>query len=73
MAPLDMFDGHGAHATLGKEMLELVERSPLDIITSTFENDRVRALMLYTTLHVGTRTRRRPASASSFRCSSIVA
>jgi len=32
---------------VGNEMLELVERSPLDIITSTFENDRVRALFLY--------------------------
>ncbi|MBL7119647.1 MAG: NAD(P)/FAD-dependent oxidoreductase [Dehalococcoidia bacterium] len=32
---------------VGSEMLELVERSPLDIITSTFENDRVRALFLY--------------------------
>jgi len=30
-------------------MLELSERSPFDIITETFENDRVRALMLYTT------------------------
>ncbi len=33
---------------IGNEMLELVERSPLDIITDTFENDRVRALILYT-------------------------
>ncbi len=33
---------------VGNEMLELVERSPLDIITDTFENDRVRTLMLYT-------------------------
>ncbi|TET74793.1 MAG: NAD(P)/FAD-dependent oxidoreductase [Dehalococcoidia bacterium] len=32
---------------VGNEMLELVERSPLDIITDTFENDRVRTLMLY--------------------------
>jgi phytoene dehydrogenase-like protein len=32
---------------IGQEMLELVEQSPLDIITDTFENDRVRALMLY--------------------------
>jgi len=32
---------------VGSEMLELVELSPLDIITSTFENDRVRALFLY--------------------------
>ncbi|GAF70912.1 unnamed protein product, partial [marine sediment metagenome] len=32
---------------VGNEMLELVERSPLDIITENFENDRVRTLMLY--------------------------
>jgi phytoene dehydrogenase-like protein len=33
---------------VGQEMLEMVERSPLEIITDTFENDRVRAFMLYT-------------------------
>jgi len=33
---------------VGREMLELVDQSPLDIITNTFEDDRVRALMLYT-------------------------
>ena len=48
MAPLDMFEAM-ARTQLGKDMLELAERSPLDIITNTFENDRVRALMLYTT------------------------
>jgi phytoene dehydrogenase-like protein len=32
---------------IGGEMLELVEQSPLDLITSNFENDRVRALLLY--------------------------
>jgi len=32
---------------IGREMLELTERSPLEIITDVFENDRVRALMLY--------------------------
>ena len=32
---------------IGNEMLELIEQSPLEIITNTFENDRVRALMLY--------------------------
>jgi phytoene dehydrogenase-like protein len=32
---------------LGRELLELNERSPWDLITSTFENDRVRALLLY--------------------------
>src|SRR4030065_79677 len=32
---------------IGKAVLEMTERSPLDIITELFENDRVRALMLY--------------------------
>jgi phytoene dehydrogenase-like protein len=32
---------------VGNEMLELIEQSPLQIITNTFEDDRVRALMLY--------------------------
>jgi len=32
---------------VGNEMLELIEQSPLEIINNTFENDRVRALMLY--------------------------
>ncbi len=32
---------------LGKELLELTERSALDIITDTFEDDRVRAFLLY--------------------------
>jgi len=32
----------------GREVLELSERTPLDIITDVFENDRVRAIMLYT-------------------------
>jgi phytoene dehydrogenase-like protein len=32
---------------VGREMLELTEKSPLEIITDAFENDRVRALMLY--------------------------
>ena len=32
---------------IGRELLELNERSPLQIITDAFENDRVRALMLY--------------------------
>ena len=33
---------------VGQEMLELSEQSPLEIINSTFEEDHVRALMLYT-------------------------
>jgi phytoene dehydrogenase-like protein len=32
---------------VGSEMLEITEQSPLEIITNTFENDRVRTLMLY--------------------------
>jgi phytoene dehydrogenase-like protein len=32
---------------VGRAMLELGERSPLDIITDTFEHEKVRALMLY--------------------------
>jgi phytoene dehydrogenase-like protein len=32
---------------VGQEMLELIEQSPLQIINNTFENDRVRALLLY--------------------------
>lgn len=31
----------------GKELLELVEQSPLQIITNLFENDRIRAFLLY--------------------------
>ncbi len=33
---------------IGREMLELAELSPLEIITDNFENDRIRALLLYT-------------------------
>jgi len=47
MSPLDLTICM-QRTEIGQEMLELVERSPLDIITDTFENDRVRALMLYT-------------------------
>jgi phytoene dehydrogenase-like protein len=32
---------------LGKELLELSEQSPLEIITDTFEHERVRAFLLY--------------------------
>jgi phytoene dehydrogenase-like protein len=32
---------------VGRRMLEIGEMSPVDIITSTFEHDKVRALMLY--------------------------
>jgi len=32
---------------LGREILEVTEQSPYEIITDTFENDRIRALLLY--------------------------
>ena len=32
---------------VGQELLELVEQSPLDIVTNMFENDRVRSMLLY--------------------------
>ena len=32
---------------VGRELLEIAEKSPYEIITENFENDRVRALMLY--------------------------
>ncbi len=34
---------------VGQQMLELDEKSPLQLITETFEHDKVRALMLYAT------------------------
>jgi phytoene dehydrogenase-like protein len=48
MAPLDMIEAM-QRTELGEQMLELSEQSPLEIINNHFENDRVRALMLYTT------------------------
>jgi phytoene dehydrogenase-like protein len=33
---------------IGEELLDLAERTPLDIITGNFENDQIRALLLYT-------------------------
>ncbi|KAA0236207.1 MAG: NAD(P)/FAD-dependent oxidoreductase [Actinobacteria bacterium] len=48
MAPLDLIEAM-ERTELGREMLDLGERSPLDIISDTFEDDRVRALMLYVT------------------------
>jgi phytoene dehydrogenase-like protein len=47
MSPLDITMAT-QKTKIGQEMLEIVERSPLDIITSSFENDRVRTLLLYT-------------------------
>jgi phytoene dehydrogenase-like protein len=48
MAPLEMTEAM-ERTELGRELLDLGERSPIDIINDTFEDDRVRALMLYTT------------------------
>jgi len=47
MAPLDISVAMKRSA-IGEEMLELTEHSPREIITNTFEDDRVRALMLHT-------------------------
>jgi phytoene dehydrogenase-like protein len=47
MSPLDMSVAM-QRTQVGEATLELTEKSPLEIITETFENDRVRALMLYT-------------------------
>jgi len=47
MTPLEMTMAL-QRTKIGQEMLDLVERSPLEIINDVFENDRVRALMLYT-------------------------
>ena len=47
MSPLDITVAM-QRTEIGQEMLELTELSPLEIITNTFEDDRVRALMLYT-------------------------
>jgi len=45
-APVDLAIAMGRTA-LGREVVELGEQSPLDIINEYFENDRVRAIMLY--------------------------
>jgi len=46
MPPLDLSIAL-QRTEIGREMLEITERSPLEIINDGFENDRVRALMLY--------------------------
>lgn len=46
MSPLDMSIAM-QRTDIGREMLELVEQSPLDIIKNNFEDDRIRALLLY--------------------------
>jgi len=52
MAPIDQVVSF-QRTKVGSEMLELVEQSPLQIITNTFENDRVRALFLYASCQWG--------------------
>jgi len=52
MSPVDMMVAL-QRTKVGSEMLELVEQSPLEIITNTFENDRVRALFLYASCQWG--------------------
>jgi phytoene dehydrogenase-like protein len=47
MSPLDISVAM-QRTQIGEAMLEITEKSPLEIIEETFENDRVRALMLYT-------------------------
>ena len=46
MAPLDLVVAM-QRTEIGRELLEINEKSPLEIITDLFEDDRVRALMLY--------------------------
>jgi phytoene dehydrogenase-like protein len=46
LAPIDISVAFQKTAE-GRELLELVERSPLDVIESLFENDRIRAFLLY--------------------------
>ena len=48
MAPLDL-SAAMQRTPAGNELLELSDQSPLEIITDKFEDDRVRALMLYAT------------------------
>ncbi|MBW1687571.1 MAG: NAD(P)/FAD-dependent oxidoreductase [Deltaproteobacteria bacterium] len=47
MAPLDISVAM-QRTEVGQAMLEITEQSALEIITENFENDRIRALMLYT-------------------------
>jgi phytoene dehydrogenase-like protein len=46
MAPIDITMALQKTET-GRELLDLVERSPLEIITDLFEDDRIRAFLLY--------------------------
>ena len=46
MEPIEITMAMGK-TQVGREMLEIGDMSPLDIVTETFEHDKVRALMLY--------------------------
>ncbi len=46
MSPIDISVAM-QRTDIGNEMLELVEQSPLEVINKNFENDRIRALLLY--------------------------
>ena len=46
MSPLDISIAM-QRTDIGREMLELVEQSPLEIINNNFEDDRIRAFLLY--------------------------
>jgi phytoene dehydrogenase-like protein len=48
MQPLDISVAMQRTA-VGQAMLEITDQSPLELITENFEDDRIRALMLYTT------------------------
>ncbi|MFN8103666.1 MAG: NAD(P)/FAD-dependent oxidoreductase [Acidimicrobiia bacterium] len=46
MAPLDLIEAM-ERTEIGRELLEITEKSPVEIITETFESPKVQALMLY--------------------------
>jgi phytoene dehydrogenase-like protein len=48
MQPLDISVAM-QRTEVGQAMLEITDQSPLELITENFEDDRIRALMLYTT------------------------
>lgn len=46
MAPFDLIEAM-QRTELGQAMLEVTEQSPLELITANFQDDRIRALLLY--------------------------
>lgn len=46
VAPIDLIEAM-EKTEIGKELLELSEQSPIEIITDLFENEKVRSLLLY--------------------------